>query len=173
MCWKHQRDRAGKSWEAESVWQRGLNEFLIPHCVASLFLTLSRCLSAFSLSCLPSPVFIVSKETRRRQTTSGFHGNQSTIKWSKYSQRIEREGRWREEGAVGGYFGLQLWCPKVRPHHCPQSFSVTANEAMIQEELYLWFKREDDDQPWWNKQNFEDTKSGDLPRCLVSNMLTI
>lgn len=77
---KHQRDRAGKSWEAENVWQRGLNEFLIPHCMASLFLNLFSMSLCLSLSRLPSLVFIVSKETRRRQMTYGFRGNQSTIK---------------------------------------------------------------------------------------------
>lgn len=53
MCQKHQRDRAGKSWEAESVRQRGINEFLIPHCMGSLCLPIPQCLSAFSLSCFP------------------------------------------------------------------------------------------------------------------------
>ena len=100
MCQKHWRDRAGKSWEDESVWQWGLNEFLIPRCVASLFLTPFLHVSLLFFSPLPSHsgFYCIQRECRR-QMTSGFHGNQLPIKWNK---QLKREGsnrgkteRWR------------------------------------------------------------------------------
>lgn len=100
MCRKHWRDRAGKSREDESVWQRELNEFLIPRCVASLFLTpFSTSLCFFSPLPSHSGFYCIQRECRR-QMTSGFHGNQSPIKWNK---QLKTEGsnrgkteRWRE-----------------------------------------------------------------------------
>lgn len=150
MCQKHQRDRAGKSLEAESVRQRGINEFLIPHCMASLCLPIPQCLSAFSLSCFP-PLFLLFPKRhaggKRPLVSMETNRLSNEVNWHKRMERngeIKRRKRW-VYGEVISFCNLvslswfSFICGK---HHFPHKMFCLIKKASIQNDCALKQRRD-------------------------------
>lgn len=95
-AWQSWKELGG--WKCAAAGDKWILNTSLHGVTLSTHSSVSLCLLSLLLSSL---VFIVPKETRRRQTTSGFHGNQSTIKWSKPAQKDgEKKGN-KEEKEVG------------------------------------------------------------------------